>query len=65
VTNFEKLFFSYFGFLLNFSDKNYLNSISPRSYVVLNVNLIQNRMNSTYDPCLARSMYEFEYIYNL
>ncbi len=66
VTYFEKFFiFSYFGFLLNFNEKKYLNSIPLRSYVVLSVNSLQNRMNSTYDPCFARCMYEFKYICNL
>ncbi len=65
VTNFEKLYiFSYFG-LFNFSDKNRLNSISCGAYVVLSVNALQNKVNSTYDHCFAKGMYEFKYICNL
>jgi hypothetical protein len=67
VTNFEKLFFffSYFGFLFNFSEKNHLNSISNGTYVVLNVNPLPNKVSSTYDHCFAKGMYEFKYICNL
>jgi len=66
VTNFENLFFfSYFGFLFNFTYKNHLNSIFHGSYVVLNVNPLQNKANSTYDHCFAKCMYEFKYICNL
>jgi hypothetical protein len=57
-------FFSYFGFLFNFSEKNHLNSISDGTYVVLNVNPLQNKVNSTYDHCFAKGMYEFKYICN-
>ncbi len=56
--------FSYFEFLFNFSDKTHLNLIFPRSYVVFIVNLVQNKLNSTYDHCFARCMYEFKYICN-
>jgi hypothetical protein len=56
VTNFEKLFFSYFGFLFNFSDKNHLNSISTRLDVVLSMNLLQNKVNSTYDHCVCMNL---------
>jgi len=69
VTKFEKpfffFFFSYFGFLFNFSDKNRFNSISHGAYVVLSVNPLQNKVNSTSDHCFARGMYEFKYICNL
>jgi hypothetical protein len=65
VTNFEIFFFSYFGFLFNFSDKNHLNSLSHGTFVVLSVNLLQNKVNSTYDHCFAKGMYEFKYICNL
>jgi len=66
VTNFEKLyFFSYFGLLFNFSEKNCLNSISCGAYVVLSVNALQNKLNLTYDHCFAKDMYEFKYICNL
>jgi hypothetical protein len=65
VTNFELLLlFAYFGFLFNFTYKDPLNSISPGSYVVLSVNPLQNKVNSTYDHCLARCMYEFKYFCN-
>ncbi len=51
--------------MFNFDDKNYLNSISLGSYVVLSAKPLQNKMNSTYDHCFARCMYEFKYICNL
>jgi len=65
MTNFEKLFFSFFGFFFNFSNKNHLNSISCGAYVVLSVNPLQNKVKSTYDHCFAWGMYEFKYICNL
>jgi len=66
VTNFEKLFFfSYFGLLFNFSDKNRLYSISHGAYVVLSVTTLQNKVNSTYDHCFAKGTYEFKCICNL
>ncbi len=61
----KSYFFSYFVFLFNFNDQNHFNSISPWSYIVLSMNLLQNKVNSTYDHCFARCMYEFKYICNL
>ncbi len=46
MTYFEKFIFFIFWIFVNFSDKKYLNSLSLRSYVVLSVNSLQNRMNS-------------------
>ncbi len=65
VTNFEKLVFFIFWIFVQFSDKNCLNSISHGAYVVLKVNPLQNKVNSTYDHCFAKGMCEFKYICNL
>jgi len=68
VTNFEKLFL-FFPFIFWIFVELYLQKSLKFnifiSYVVLNVNPLQNKVNSKYDHCFARCMYEFKYICNL